>query len=359
MLAAWGHGIRQHWRSPLFQLKIFFAIILTLAAIGVAFYRVGLHWPLRAALLQIVLIVSTLGGEAHPNVYRQADAQWFHIFFIGTMTLTALWGVSLLVQAMVSGELMYFWGARRMEQQIDQLARHFIICGFGRMGQEIARSFTRSAQPFVVIEHNPEQIPGLISSGYLFIQGDGREDEQLLKAGIQRARGVVAVAASDEDNVYITLSARVLNPDLYIVTRCVNASAEAKLLRAGANRVISPYIIGGRRMAQAILRPSMMAFLDMLVQGGSRELTMEEVTIHAGAPVCGRVLQNEYDIEGAGMHLLGITTASGQMLLRDLYAHPLAVGDTLIVLGALESLHAMSKRLLGKERLGSEAAPLG
>ena len=222
------------------------------------------------------------------------------------------------------------------------------------MGQEIARLFTRAAQPFVVIEHNPVQIPGLANSRYLFVQGDAREDEQLLKAGVQRAKGLVTVAASDEDNVYITLSARVLNPELYIVTRCVNASGEAKLLRAGANRVISPYIIGGRRMAQAILRPSTVDFLDMLVQGSSTELTMEEVTIRAGAPACGLLLQGAHAIEQPGVHLLGITTASGQMLLRELQTHPLAVGDTLILLGAPEQLRAVEKRLLGKERVVSD-----
>ena len=192
------------------------------------------------------------------------------------------------------------------------------------------------------------QIPGLINSRYLFVQGDEREDEQLLQAGVQRARGLVTVAASDEDNVYITLSARVLNPELYIVTRCVNASAEAKLLRAGANRVISPYIIGGRRMAQAILRPSTVDFLDMLVQGGSQDWSWKN-DHHRGRARVRATAARSIDVEQAGVHLLGIVMASGQMLLRDLPAHPLAVGDTLIVLGAPEPLHKVSKRLLGKE----------
>lgn len=323
--------------------------MIALTAIGVTFFRVVLHWPLRVALMQIVLIVSTLGGEAHAGVYKQAVSQWFNIFFIGSMTLTALWGVSLLVQAMVSGELLYFWGARRMEKRIAQLTNHYIICGFGRMGQEIARIFTRSGQPFVVIEHNPVQIPVLEASRYLYVHGDEREDEQLLKAGVQRAGGLVAVAASDEDNVFITLSARVLNPDLYIVTRCVHASGEAKLLRAGANRVVSPYIIGGRRMAQALLRPSVVDFLDSLVQGGAMELMMEEITITGDAPACGRALAGEHDIEQLGVHLLGIITAGGQMLTRGLAAHLLAAGDTLIVLGEPEQLRLVGKRVCGKE----------
>ena len=326
--------------------------MISLSAVGVTFYLVVLQWPIRVALLQIVLIISTLGGEAHPGVYRQPAAQWFNIFFIGTITLTVLWGVSLLVQAMVSGELLYFWGARRMEKRIAQLSGHFIICGFGRMGQEIARLFARSGHPFVVIEHNPVQIPVLDATRYLYVHGDEREDEQLLTAGVQRARGLVAVAASDEDNVFITLSARVLNPHLYIVTRCAHASGEAKLLRAGANRVVSPYIISGRRMAQAILRPSVTDFLDSLLQGGPMDLVLEELTITADAPACGHTLQGDDNVEQQGVHLLGIATTAGQTLMRGVETHLLVAGDTLILLGEPAQLRAVVEQPLWEGNTG-------
>lgn len=308
--------------------------------------------------MQIVLIISTLGGEAHKDVYREPAVQWFNIFFIGTMTLTALWGVSLLIQAMVSGEFVYFWGERRMERRIKQLSNHYIVCGFGRMGQEIANVLTRSKHHFVVIEHNPAQIPNLEASDYLYVQGDEREDEQLLKAGIERAKGLIAVAASDEDNVYITLSARVLNPELYIVTRCVNASGEAKLLRAGANRVISPYIIGGRRMAQAILRPSVVDFLDSVNAGGQMELLLEEVTITADNPVCGNMLQGDNDVEQLGVHLLGIATHTGHMIMKGLSAYRLEAGDTLVMLGEPEPMQAVIKHLTGQDALFAESETL-
>jgi len=347
---AWGREIRQQWRSTLFQLKLFFLILIILSAIGITFYRMALQWSLEDAVLQVVLTISTLGGDAGPHAAAMSPAEkWFKLGFIAAMTLNGLWGLSLLVQAMVNGDLVYYWGARRMEKRIAQMSDHYIICGFGRMGQEIARIFTRSNHPFVVIEHNPVQIPGLDAAGYLYVQGDEREDEQLLKAGIQRAKGLIAVAATDEDNVYISLSARVLNPDLYIVSRCVNASGEAKLHRAGANRVISPYIIGGRRMAQAILRPSVVEFLDSLIQGGPMELVIEEVAITADAPACGNMLQGDNDVEQLGVHLLGIATPAGQILMKGLNAHPLDPGDKIILLGAPEQMQMVIRHLTGME----------
>ncbi len=231
----WGHRLRKQWQSPLYQLKIVFLLLIILIAIGVTFYRLALRWDYREALLQIIYIFSTLGGSV-----RNIDAplvQWFNIFYILTILLVVIWGVSLLIEAMVQGELVYFWGTHRMEQRITQLSKHFILCGFGRMGQEIAQQLTRAKQRFVIIEHNPAQIPNLEDSGYLYVQGDAREDEELLKAGIKKAKGLIAVYSTDEENVFITLSARVLNPALYVVTRSSSKSGEAKMKHAGADRV--------------------------------------------------------------------------------------------------------------------------
>jgi voltage-gated potassium channel len=264
--------------------------------------------------------------------------------------IVALWGVSLLVEATVRGELMYYWGARRMEQRIAKLSDHYVICGFGRMGQEIAKQFLRSQTSFVVVEHNPEQLSQLEVSGYYYVKGDAREDEQLLRAGIQRAKGLVAVAATDEANVYITLSGRVLNPNLYIVTRCSHASGEAKLLHAGANRVFSPYVIGGRRMAQAIVRPSVVDFLDTVIHDEQMELVLEEVTLDSNAPIKGHATTGASDIESLGVHLDCITTPDGQMLTRNLGQHIMQVGDNLILLGEAEAMQGAIKQLTGHEK---------
>lgn len=345
----WGQQLRQNWRSSIYQLKICGLIFITLVAVGVTFYRVFVHLNLRQSLLQIVWTISTLGGAVQSPRLHTPVAEWFSIFFIITILIVALWGVSLLIEATVRGEFVYYWGARRMERRISQLKHHFVICGFGRMGREIARQFKQARHAFVVVEHNPAQIPLLEASDYLFIQGDAREDEHLLRAGIERARGLVAVASSDEENVYITLSARVLNPKIYIVTRCSQASGEGKLLRAGADRVISPYVIGGRRMAQAVLQPSVVDFLDTVIHGEQMELVLEEVTIEATAPLCGKVLGDSTDAEDElGVHLLGIMTREGQMLMRDIGTRVLAEGDTLILLGDPESMKTAILRITGK-----------
>ncbi len=341
--------IRQDWHSPVYQLKIVFLLLMILIVLGVSFYNVVLHWSLPEALLQIVLTVSTLGGDAHPGAVNNPVYVWFSIFYIIAILLVVLWGISLLIEATVSGALVYYWGTLRMEKRIDQLSGHYILCGYGRMGHEIAAQFTRAKQTFVVVEHNPVQIRNLEATQILFINGDAREDDILLRAGIRRAKGVVAVAATDEENVYITLSARVLNPDLHIVTRSSNPSGEAKLERAGANQVFSPYIIGGRRMAQAILRPSVVDFIDTIIHGEQMELVLEEITVQEGAEFCGMTIggkSRQSDVEHLGVHLLGITTLDGETLLRNLQEHELQEGDTLILLGSPDAVRQATEHLI-------------
>ena len=336
-------------------MKIVALLFIILFCIGVTFYSSVAHWTLREALLQVVLTVSTLGGSVHERDMTSPVIQWFQIFYISTILIIVLWGVSLLIEAMVRGEFVYYWGARRMEQRIGQLKNHYIICGFGRMGQEIARQLQRAQKAFVIVEHNPRQVPGLEASGYLFVQGDAREDESLLSAGIERARGLISVASTDEENVYITLSARVLNPKLYIVTRSSQMSGEAKLLRAGADRVISPYISGGRRMAQAVLTPSVVEFLDMVIQGEQMEMVLEEVTVHADSPVIGKALADGTDPEQKlGVHLLGIMTREKRMLMRALGQHVMREGDTLILLGENKSMQKAMKLLTTKGTFPTE-----
>jgi voltage-gated potassium channel len=326
-------------------------LFLALSSTGVVFYRFCLGLSLREALLQVVMTVSTLGGDVRAHALESPRAEWFDIFFISAMIFVALLAVSLLVEAIVRGEFMYYVGTRRMERQITQLSGHYIICGFGRMGQEIARQFEHAQLSFVVVEHNPVQFPAMEASGYLYIKGDAREDSELLRAGIERAKGLVAVAATDEENVYITLSARVLNPNLNIVTRSSHANGEAKLLHAGANRVFSPYVIGGRRMAQFILHPSVVDFFDMVVRREQVELLLEEITIEANAPIHGRCISDGVDVESLGVHLLGIATADGRMLLRELTTYPVQAGDTVILLGEPTALQAAVLMLTGKKKI--------
>ena len=347
----WGQQLRQNWRSSIYQLKLCGLLIIILVAVGVTFYRVVVQLNLCESLLQIVWTISTMGGMVDDTAMHKPLAQWFSIFFIITILVVVLWGVSLLIEATVRGEFVYYWGVRRMERRIAQIKNHFIICGFGRMGQEIARQFKQARCPFVVVEHNPAQIPVLEAVEYLYIQGDAREDEHLQRAGVERARGLVAVASTDEENVYITLSARVLNPKIYIVTRCSQASGEGKLLRAGADRVISPYVIGGRRMAQAVLQPSVVDFLDTVIHGEQMELVLEELTVRPRAPICGKTLSDGFDLEDElGVHVLGIMTSLGGMLMRDVDAHVLEEGDTLILLGEPSSMQTAITRLAGDTR---------
>ena len=149
-----------------------------------------------------------------------------------------------------------------MKTKIAKLKRHFILCGYGRVGQEIAQAFSEEGAPFVIIDNDEQQVAKAEKDGYLCLFADATSDEVLKEAGIEQARGLVAAVGSDTDNTYITLSARGLQPDLFIAARCSSSEAEDKLSRAGADRVISPYAIGGRRMAMLALRPAVVDFID-------------------------------------------------------------------------------------------------
>jgi voltage-gated potassium channel len=332
------------WKSPIFQFKIVVLLFIILVAIGVTYYRAWLHWDIREAFLQIVLTVCTLGGNVRD--INQPTTQWFSIFYNSSILLVVLWGVTLLIEAMVSGEMVFYWGKRKMYADISKLRNHYVICGFGRMGQEIARQLDRTNTPFVVVEHNPGQFANMEESGVMYIKGDAREDEQLTKAGIQYAKGLISVAQTDEENVYITLSARVLNPNLYIVTRSSSADAEPKLIRAGANRVFSPYVVGGRRMAQSIMQPSVVDFLDAVVHGEEVELILEEITVSEGAAICSSTFDASTDVEELGVHLLGIITKEGKVLMRDLRSYHAKAGDTFILLGEPTAIQTTVERLL-------------
>ena len=166
-----------------------------------------------------------------------------------------------------------------LEKQISALVGHYIVCGFGRIGSLICRKFKASGLQFVVIEKKTEAIEKLVEEGYLFMKADAALDETLLKAGIHRAKGLISVVTSDAENVYITLTARGLNPTLYIMARSGEEGTDVKLKRAGANKVVSPYIIGGNRLAQSILRPIVVEFIEIATGNEHQELQMEEITI--------------------------------------------------------------------------------
>ncbi|MHB9129703.1 MAG: cation:proton antiporter domain-containing protein [Armatimonadota bacterium] len=228
-----------------------------------------------------------------------------------------------------------------MDSQIAAMAGHHLVCGYGRMGQQIVKDFTRQQVPYVVVEDNPEQLPKLREQQIPHVIGNASEDDVLLRAGVARAKGLIAVASSDEVNVFIVLTARVLNPNLYIVARSIREENEDKLRRAGADKVMSPYILGGHRMATAVTRPGILEFLDLLVHSDKLPIEIGIITVEEGSAFDQRT------VEAIGLgQTYGITLLAVRRLGEELQANPRAdyrirAGDELIIIGTLEQLEAI------------------
>jgi voltage-gated potassium channel len=228
-----------------------------------------------------------------------------------------------------------------VEKQIEALAGHYIICGFGRIGSLICKEFKANGLSFVIIEKNIEAIERLEEDGYLFMKGDATLDETLLKGGINRAKGLISVVTSDTENVYITLTARGLNPDLYIMARSGEEGSDIKLKRAGANKVVSPYTIGGNRMAQSILRPNVVDFIEIATGHEHLELQMEEINIPDHSAFVGETLVTSGFRKEIGVIIVGIKKGHGKMVFNPHSQTKIEAHDTLIVLGDPTAIHKL------------------
>jgi voltage-gated potassium channel len=253
--------------------------------------------------------------------------------------------VTALARVVVEGEIQAALGKRKLATKIKKLHDHYIICGFGRIGEIIARSLTQAGVPLVVVESNPEHLSRLEELGYNLVAGDATREETLLEAGIERAKGLVAVVSSDAGNVYVTLTARSLNPGLLIVARAEEMGAEQKLFRAGADKVESPYEMGGRKMVHTILRPTVVTFMELAMQEGV-EWSMEEIAVGATSPLLGLPLKDSGIRAKLDLIIVAIKRADGEMLFNPTPDTQLLAGDTLIALGMRKNLDAL-ERMLG------------
>jgi voltage-gated potassium channel len=242
------------------------------------------------------------------------------------------------MQMVVEGQVATILGRRRMEKDVKKLKNHYILAGFGRVGQIVYNEFEKSGKPFVVIESNAEMINILQNKGGLYIEGNSTEDEVLHEAGIDRAVGLVSTIPSEADNVYLALSARQLNPDLKIIARADSPDAEKKLYRAGADRVICPYELGGMRMALSIIRPNVVDFMELESAGAEAEISIEEVIVPENSSLDGVTLKDS-DLKNK----LDIMVVAIKKPDKTIHFNPSAdtnikVGDILVLIGRKSNL---------------------
>ena len=306
-----------------------------LILVGMLGYVAIERWPPFDALYMAVITLTTIGfGEVHPL----SDAgRAFTMGLALSGIFTMFFAASEVLRSWASGELQTLFGRKRQEQAMDRLENHLIVCGYGRMGRLVCREFSAAKLPYVVIDSNEASLALFESTGGMPLHGDATNDDCLRRAGIMRARALVTVVPADADNLFITMSARLLNERLRIVARAEDDAASNKLLRAGASQVISPYVLGGARVAQAILRPNVHEFIDVTTRSGHLALQLEEVVVAAGSALDGGCVEGNR-LDGLLDVIIVAIKAEGAPMHFNPGRATVSAGDTLVMLGARSEL---------------------
>jgi voltage-gated potassium channel len=317
-----------------------FTLLFLIIACGVIGYHVIEDMPFFDALYMTVITISTVGfQEVKP--LSSAGRILTMIIISGGITVAA-YTIGTLVRILVEGELKKTFGRRKVEKKISEMKNHYIICGYGRIGRLVCNELRDYRMDFVVIDNSPQSIEQMEADKVPYLALDATADETLIKAGIMQAKGIVTAVGTDADNVFITLTAKGLRPDIFILARASDEKNEMKLNRAGATRVVSPYLIGGKRMAQVLIRPTVVDFIDIAVSDSHLGLQMEECRIQKSSNLVGKNLVESGLRKEYGVIIVLIKKHDGAMIFNPQSTEILEGNDILVVLGKKEDMKRMS-----------------
>ncbi len=322
------------------HLKIAISLVLGVLALGIVGYMLIERFSFIDALFTTVDMMSTVGITAHP-LSNNGRLFTIVIIILGVGSLFYTFGATM--EFMIEGHLGRTIGRRIMDRKIAGLRNHCVICGFGRVGTRIANEFSAAHKPFVVIDENEEAVQRSIQKGYLVLQGNAASDDILREAGIQHAQALLVATDQDANNIYITLSARNLNPNLHIVARANHDETLVKLKRAGADRVLSPYAIGGHRMANLAIQPTVVDFFDTLINAENPELAVQEVILPAYSPLIGKTIVDAQNMLTDGTMILAIKKPGGLVMGSRLETR-IESGDAALIVGTHEQLSAFASK---------------
>lgn len=333
------------FRRRILPLLLLPFVLLGLGTLG---YVIIEGWPVIDAFYMAVITMTTVGfGEVRP---LSLTGRLFTVVLILSGVGVVAYGFSNLLEYLITVDLTTTLRRRRMTREISKLKNHVIVCGYGRVGRSAVTSLQEVNRSLVIVEKDPQVAAAAIEEGFVVVEGDATKDEVLQQAGIDHAWGLIVCTGDDSLNLFIVLSARALNGDLFIVTRSIDAENEAKMRLAGANRVVSPYHIGGKHMANIIVRPQVTDFFDVVTLDGGIELWVEELRIEEGSELDGKTV-GEADIRRqTGVTMVALLRGGGKSAMIPHADTRLAVGDELIVLGTREQLAAMESLTKAKPR---------
>lgn len=316
-------------------------LVFLVASFGTAGFMLLEGWNITDALYMTVITLASVGFK-EVNDLSVVGRMFTIVLIIGGVG-TVAYALSAGAKIILEGELQEIYGRRRLEKKIKELKDHYIVCGYGRMGRIICRELKEKNIKFVVVEKQAD-VPRDSEDLLLFI-GDATNDEVLKELGIEKAKGLVSVLPSDAENLFVVLSARGLNPKLFIVARAGVEGSEKKLVRAGADKVVSPYHIGGLRIAHTVLKPAVVDFIEFATKSGNLDLQMEEVVIQESSSLVGKSLDESGIGRELGIIIVAIKKPDGSMKFNPTFKSAIVTGDTLIALGEsskLKNLEAMA-----------------
>jgi voltage-gated potassium channel len=316
--------------------------LIALLVIGVAGYRLLEDASFVDALYMTVISITTVGFGEIPRPFSPAGRLFTIAMIIGGVTVAA-YALGSAAQYVQSGEWQANIAERRRKYMLENLRNHIIVCGYGRVGKGVVHELTAENVPFVVIEVDAATVQRVLETGQLALHGNAADERLLKAAGIDRARGMVVCADSDAENVYIVLTARGLRADLSIVARASYDESESKLMRAGADRVIQPFSIAGRRMVTMLMRPDVADFIDVVSSASGLELFVEQVHIAPTSPLVGKTLVQAELSSTLGVSVLACHMPEGELIMRPESTTVLSAGTELVVLGTREQLQALMK----------------
>ncbi|MEI7590094.1 MAG: potassium channel protein [Deltaproteobacteria bacterium] len=327
------------------KLKITLLLLLMIVVMG----TIGLHfiegWSFEESLYTTIITLTTVGyGDFVP---KTLSGRFFTIALVVTGVGVTLFGLGQISEAFLEARIKKIFGRGKMEKTISKMSNHYIICGCGRIGMLICKELFREGVPFVVIDSDHEVIEKMEENKFVYYRGDATHDKSLIAAGIKKAKGVVCVLPTDAENLYVILTAKELNNSIFILSRSEEEVSEHRLLRAGADKVMSPYTLGGMRMSMALLRPAMLDFIEITTTRQSLELSMEEIAICETSLMIGMTLEQSEIRQRFGLIVVAIKKETGKMIFNPLSTYIIENGDRFIALGEMENLQRFSNNCVG------------
>ncbi len=319
---------------------LFLAVVIIIGTVG---YRFLEDYTWLEALFMTIITISTAGFQEVRPLSPAGMVFTIGLLFSGLGVV--LYTVGTITEKIVEGEFQQFFGRKRMEKRIAAMANHYLVCGYGRIGEVICRELASKPVPFVVIELDEERVRKMEEAGYLLLKGDATDEKVLLAAGVMKAKGLFATLPVDADNVFMILTAKDLNSSIFVVARATTERSERTLAHAGADKIISPYAMGGHRMAQAALRPAVVDIIELATHYRSLELQLEEIVVPPESPCEGVTLRDSGLFQERGVIVVAIKRASGSMIFDPSIDEKLAAGDHLVALGEIARLRGLERRL--------------